>query len=195
MGTMAHRITGLKRASLSGNDIETTNLADKRQQNNLHLKGTLESIYEKYSRDFSEVGDEVNILTGEVVINRGHVDRMRTELDIGIGQPSRPRRSWISTLVKEESDVEEDELEQEDKDDDEDELDICPRPKLSKGERFIHTPEAVVQTLEVCLLTAIAMRYGDANLGRIRTVLLLLLLLLRRLNRGGKHQQPLRRQA
>ncbi|KAI9763629.1 MAG: hypothetical protein M1835_007765, partial [Candelina submexicana] len=44
---------------------------------------TFESIFEKYSKDFSTVGDEIDLETGEIVINNGHLRKMRDEQDAG----------------------------------------------------------------------------------------------------------------
>jgi hypothetical protein len=159
MDPLAQRLASLNRQSVHEQDVDGSSLAQKRYQNDLHLKGTLDHIYEKYSRDFSEVGDEVNILTGEVIVNRGHVQRMRAETDTGIGQHSSPQTSWISHLVDErsdeeqdvEEDVEQDEEEDEDVEQDgeeEDELCICP-PKRTKGIRIRDAPKEVIQPTEV----------------------------------------------
>ncbi|KAI0015617.1 hypothetical protein F4780DRAFT_784019 [Xylariomycetidae sp. FL0641] len=37
------------------------------------LKSTFESIFEKYEKDFTDVGDEINLHTGEVTVNNGHL--------------------------------------------------------------------------------------------------------------------------
>ncbi|KAF2432889.1 hypothetical protein EJ08DRAFT_100419 [Tothia fuscella] len=103
----AHRLSSLRPGSLVKESVEEGDLAQRRFQNDLHLKGTLESIYEKYSKDFEEVGDVVNILTSEVIVNRGHVVRMKNELDVGTGETSTPHTSWINALVDEESEIEE----------------------------------------------------------------------------------------
>ena len=142
MAPFAQRIAALKQQSVSIQNTDGTDLAQQRRQNDLHLRGTLDSIYEKYSRDFSEVGDEVNILTGEVIVNRGHVQRMRGELDIGTGQVAGPRRSWINDLVHHEP--------EEERDDDEDELGICP-PRLQNAAQASprEVSQAVLHSTEV----------------------------------------------
>ncbi|THY72915.1 hypothetical protein D6C94_06228 [Aureobasidium pullulans] len=44
-----------------------------RQRIDLKLKGTFERIFEKYAKDFTGVGDEIDMETGEVVVNNGHL--------------------------------------------------------------------------------------------------------------------------
>ncbi|KAI9719981.1 MAG: hypothetical protein M1812_003106 [Candelaria pacifica] len=54
-----------------------------RTQNDFRLKSTFESIFEKYSKDFSTVGDVIDLETGEIVVNNGHLRKMRDEQDAG----------------------------------------------------------------------------------------------------------------
>ena len=48
----------------------------------LKFKSRLEAIFDKYDRDFSGVGDEVDIQTGEVVVNNGHLAQLPDEDDV-----------------------------------------------------------------------------------------------------------------
>lgn len=59
-------------------DIQTA-----RAQNDSRLKSIFESIFQKYEKDFTEVGDEVDLETGEVVVNNGHLLGMQGEDDTG----------------------------------------------------------------------------------------------------------------
>ncbi|KAL1990207.1 hypothetical protein VTN49DRAFT_6046 [Thermomyces lanuginosus] len=52
-----------------------------RARNDLRLKSVFESIFEKYGRDFSDVGDEIDLRTGEIVVNKGHLMGMQGEGD------------------------------------------------------------------------------------------------------------------
>jgi hypothetical protein len=149
MDPLAQRLADLKRHSIASEDIDGSNLAQMRYQNDLHLKGTLDHIYEKYSRDFSEIGDEVDIRTGEVIVNRGHMQRMRGETDTGIGEPTGPQRSWISDLVEDQQDEEQD-------DDNEDELCILPS-KSPKVTRSSYAPEEAVQSTEVLIRAVLSL--------------------------------------
>ncbi|KAK4155536.1 hypothetical protein C8A00DRAFT_41898 [Chaetomidium leptoderma] len=41
------------------------------------LKSAFERIFEKYERDFTGVGDEIDLRTGEIVVNNGHVQSLK----------------------------------------------------------------------------------------------------------------------
>ncbi|KAL2063373.1 hypothetical protein VTL71DRAFT_5178 [Oculimacula yallundae] len=58
-------------------------LDQKRARLDYKLKSTFESIFEKYERDFEGVGDEIDLETGEIVVNNGHIVRMVDEQDAG----------------------------------------------------------------------------------------------------------------
>ncbi|KAK8064866.1 hypothetical protein PG994_007504 [Apiospora phragmitis] len=45
------------------------------------LKSRFESIFDKYERDFDGEGDEINLHTGEVIINNGHLQSLEDEQD------------------------------------------------------------------------------------------------------------------
>ncbi|KAK7962307.1 uncharacterized protein PG986_003132 [Apiospora aurea] len=45
------------------------------------LKSRFESIFDKYERDFDGQGDEINLHTGEVIINNGHLQSLEDEQD------------------------------------------------------------------------------------------------------------------
>lgn len=49
------------------------------------FQSTMAHIFEKYGRDFEGVGDEIDMMTGEIVVNNGHLKNMRNEGDIGTG--------------------------------------------------------------------------------------------------------------
>ncbi|KAL6239300.1 hypothetical protein BDW75DRAFT_137203 [Aspergillus navahoensis] len=54
-------------------------LQEARAQNDLRLKSIFEEIFEKYGRDFTEVGDEIDLRTGEITVNNGHIDALDAE--------------------------------------------------------------------------------------------------------------------
>ncbi|ODH52090.1 hypothetical protein GX48_01643 [Paracoccidioides brasiliensis] len=54
-----------------------------RQANDLRLKSRFEDIFEKYGKDFSSVGDEIDLATGRIIIDNGHIEKMRNEQDLG----------------------------------------------------------------------------------------------------------------
>ena len=60
-------------------------LQQKRDKNDRRLKSTFESIFEKYERDFEGIGDEIDMETGQVIVENGHLLRMRHEGDAGVG--------------------------------------------------------------------------------------------------------------
>ncbi|KAK5109823.1 hypothetical protein LTR62_006556 [Meristemomyces frigidus] len=70
---------------LDFNSDEDSNvdLLRDRRANDKRLKGRLEHIFEKYSRDFSTIGDEIDIETGEILLDNGHVRGMQHETDLG----------------------------------------------------------------------------------------------------------------
>ncbi|KAL3422199.1 start control protein Cdc10 [Phlyctema vagabunda] len=63
-------------------------LQQKRAQLNGRLKSTFESIFEKYERDFDGIGDEIDLYTGKIVVNNGHLLEMENEGDAGIKRKS-----------------------------------------------------------------------------------------------------------
>jgi hypothetical protein len=93
-----------------------------RQRIDLKLKGTFERIFEKYARDFSGVGDEIDLETGELVIDNGHLTYMQHERDTGKSASSRFVRAFADELEVEDGDGEDAVDEEEEDDDDDDEL-------------------------------------------------------------------------
>ena len=62
-------------------------LSQARWRNDLSLKSRFEAIFEKYAHDFTGIGDEIEVATGTVVVNNGHLEEMEDEGDIGITRP------------------------------------------------------------------------------------------------------------
>lgn len=56
-------------------------LAKGRAEAALQLKSRFEDIFAKYEKDFTGIGDEVNLETGEVVVDNGHLSSMRSMKD------------------------------------------------------------------------------------------------------------------
>ncbi|KAL2421322.1 hypothetical protein ABEF95_001727 [Exophiala dermatitidis] len=54
-----------------------------RYKNDSLLKSRFESIFAKYSQDFSGVGDEIDIVQQKIVVNNGHLESMEGETDTG----------------------------------------------------------------------------------------------------------------
>ncbi|KAJ5124930.1 Centromere protein Scm3 N-terminal [Penicillium bovifimosum] len=61
-----------------------------RAQNDSRLKSLFEGIFAKYSHDFTDVGDEIDLATGDIVVDNGHLMGLRAEDDTG----EHPR-SWL----------------------------------------------------------------------------------------------------
>ena len=75
-------------------DDPNSDLHEQRARNDLHLKSRFEAIFEKYGKDFSAVGDEIDLETGRIVVDKGHIQRMAHEQDTGQDiKPSSQQRS------------------------------------------------------------------------------------------------------
>ncbi len=55
---------------------------DRRQQKR-RLKSRFEEIFEKYGKDFEGVGDEIDLESGVIVVDNGHLRKMQHEADAG----------------------------------------------------------------------------------------------------------------
>ncbi|KAL4802984.1 centromere protein Scm3-domain-containing protein [Aspergillus unguis] len=66
-------------------DDETgeVDLQEARAQNDLRLKSIFEGIFEKYGRDFTDIGDEIDLKTGDILVNNGHISALERENDAG----------------------------------------------------------------------------------------------------------------
>lgn len=78
-------------------EADTSDLTRDRARNDRKLKGRLEHIFEKYNKDFTEVGDEIDLRTGRVVVDNGHLERMQNERDTG----SSASRRFVKAFAKE----------------------------------------------------------------------------------------------
>jgi hypothetical protein len=58
-------------------------LHEAQSKNDRLLKSRFECIFQKYERDFTGVGDEVDLATGEILVDNGHISTMRDEQDVG----------------------------------------------------------------------------------------------------------------
>lgn len=72
-----------KRRRITRNDSPGAELHEQRARNDLRLKSAFESIFEKYGKDFSRIGDEIDLETGEIVVDHGHLSTMKSEVDPG----------------------------------------------------------------------------------------------------------------
>ena len=82
------------RLSMFADEAPDDELDSARHQNDRFLKGRFEAIFEKYERDFSGIGDEVNLATGEILLDNGHLAGLdedadtRSEADESVGEPT-----------------------------------------------------------------------------------------------------------
>ena len=60
-----------------------TVLDEKRLRSDLRLKSRLEAIFEKYGKDFTDTADEIDLATGQIVVDKGHLLAMAGETDTG----------------------------------------------------------------------------------------------------------------
>ena len=72
-----------RRRRFPRNDAPNAEFDERRARNDQRLKSTFEAIFEKYGKDFSGIADEINLRTGEIVVNRGHVLSLKDETDPG----------------------------------------------------------------------------------------------------------------
>jgi len=73
-------------------------LEEDRRRNDLRLKGIFESIFDKYTKDFSTTGDEIDLETGQIIVNNGHLAHMRHERDVGSESTRRYSRPTAERL-------------------------------------------------------------------------------------------------
>ena len=67
----------------SDGEIDLDSLDRDRQLSRLRLKSTFEDIFTKYEFDFSNVGDQIDLDTEEVIVDNGHLSGMLDEHDVG----------------------------------------------------------------------------------------------------------------
>ena len=71
------------RLSLPQNEHPDMELDRGRRQNDMLLKSRFEAIFEKYSQDFTGTGDEVDLQSGRIIVDNGHLAAMSNERDTG----------------------------------------------------------------------------------------------------------------
>lgn len=72
-----------------------------RNINDQRLKSRFEHIFGKYERDFTGVGDEIDLQTGEIVIDNGHLEHMRHENDPGASVSEQFAKAFAENLEQE----------------------------------------------------------------------------------------------
>lgn len=68
-------------ASFGNQGITDNDLHVAKQQNDSIFQSALEAIFEKYCQDFTGVGDEVDLQTGQIVVNNGHLEELDQDWD------------------------------------------------------------------------------------------------------------------
>ncbi|KXL41326.1 hypothetical protein M433DRAFT_20542 [Acidomyces richmondensis BFW] len=82
-------------------DNYAEDLERDRTVNDQRLKSRFEGIFEKYGRDFTGIGDEIDIATGEIVVDNGHLANMQHEADPGESASSQFVRAFAQNLEHE----------------------------------------------------------------------------------------------
>ena len=72
-----------KRERLNDESAFQEDVYQSRARNDLWLKSRFESIFAKYERNFEEIGDEIELDSGRIVVNNGHLLSMHNEYDVG----------------------------------------------------------------------------------------------------------------
>lgn len=98
---------------------ELHRLEQDRHRNDQKLKTRFEHIFRKYEHDFEGVGDEIDIATGDIVVDNGHLQYMRHEADPGKSASSRFVRTFQQKLEHEDESTGEEECEDEEEEYDE----------------------------------------------------------------------------
>ncbi|KAJ5731480.1 uncharacterized protein N7483_005988 [Penicillium malachiteum] len=62
---------------------EEWDLQAARAHNDMRLKSIFEGIFSKYGKDFTDIADEIDLQTGKIVVDNGHLSGMRQEDDAG----------------------------------------------------------------------------------------------------------------
>lgn len=75
-------------------ETDPVDLEAARARNDQRLKSIFESIFQKYEKDFTEVGDEIDLQSGHIIVNNGHLQRMEGEDDTG-----EKNAGWLAGLA------------------------------------------------------------------------------------------------
>ena len=95
-----------KRQRYSDSDIPEAGLLFRRQKNDQKLKTRFESIFDKYGKDFDGVGDEIDLQTGNIIVNNGHLFGMANEKD-AVGFGDSPAEQDVGKVSEESDDSDE----------------------------------------------------------------------------------------
>ena len=154
-------------------------LHHKRARNDLRLKSRFESIFEKFGKDFTGVGDEIDIQTGKVVVNNGHLITMQNEQDTdGLANEEDELCAEIKVTRSSDSPVEEE---------GEDEPGAFGTSIQSKSASLEGAPDEAVSCIGAGIAAAIKMDDGTPYNGDVHGELLIDTSILRQLSNLGPH--------
>ncbi|KAK5056211.1 hypothetical protein LTR84_012764 [Exophiala bonariae] len=83
----------------SSNTALDQDLDSMRYRNDFLLKSRFESIFEKYSKDFTGIGDEIDLETGEIIVDNGHLHSITTETDTGMGNNVDTGKAFLKAMT------------------------------------------------------------------------------------------------
>lgn len=91
--------TSPKRTKSTNREVPRDETRDTQAASELRLKSRWESIFDKYGHDFDDISDVIDMRSGSVMVDRGHLQNMRHERDVGRSRATqrRPARERPST--------------------------------------------------------------------------------------------------
>jgi hypothetical protein len=105
-------------------DYGPDDFEQRRAQLDYKLKSTFEGIFEKYGQDFDGVADEIDLITGEIIVNNGHLVEMKNERDAGRAGRARPTQTVEEFVEDSNGSLIEEYSQDEDASEDEDDEDL-----------------------------------------------------------------------
>lgn len=91
--------TPLRRFATRDNSLQDSeDLRRDRARCDKKLESRLEHIFSKYGKHFEGVGDEIDLVTGQVVVDNGHLAHMQHERDVGSTPSDRFLRAFTQEL-------------------------------------------------------------------------------------------------
>src|SRR5215472_11115310 len=64
-------------------DMTDEEFQQRKNENDRRLKRAFDHIFEKYNRNFDDIGDEIDLEKEEIVVNNGHIELMEHDRDDG----------------------------------------------------------------------------------------------------------------
>jgi len=83
--TMAYYFSDLQRFRREqiNTDMTDEEFQQRKIENDRRLKRAFDHIFEKYNRNFDDIGDEIDLEKEEIVVNNGHIELMEHNRDDG----------------------------------------------------------------------------------------------------------------